>query len=134
MKDFYAFCNDLCVGGKQQVNILSEMIKHQGQENGSSGADAETDADSLVYPIQFSCAKILPYKCGNGDTKGIDNGPVNHVNFAVSRPCCHYIGTQGVDVGLDDNVGSRIHDRLKSCGQADLDNSKKHIRMDPDVF
>ena len=80
----------------------------------------------------FSCAEVLSYKGGNGDSKGVDNGPVNHVNFAVSGPCCHYIGTQGVDAGLDDNVGSRIHDGLKSCRQADLDDSQKHIRMDPD--
>ena len=78
----------------------------------------------LYTRSSFPAPKFCPTKVVMEIPKGVDNGPVNHVNFAVSGPCCHYIGTQGVDAGLDDNVGSRIHDGLKSCRQADLERSE----------
>lgn len=85
-----------------------------------------------MNPVLFPGAVVLSHEGGDGDTKGVDDHPEYTVDLAVGGPGCDGIGSQRVDAGLYDDIGGGVHDRLKPCREADLDNPLQHVQIQPD--
>ena len=73
---------------------------------------------TLSAPHRSPCRHRLPCARGPGGRpqnsapqrwwqiyQGIDHHPVQAVHLAVGGPCSHIVGSQGIDAGLDDDIG-----------------------------
>ena len=81
----------------------------------------QTHPDSLADPVHFPSPVVLAYEGSNRDGKGADDHPEDHINLAISGPGRNGVGSQAVDAGLDDDVGSGVHGGLKTRRKTDSD-------------
>lgn len=81
--------------------------------------DQKAGVDCFFQTVILSGAKVLADKSHDCDADGVGNGPINRVNLSESGPGCNGIGTQGIDGGLNKDIGNTVHGRLHAGGQAD---------------
>lgn len=116
-----ADADDVLVMGKEQQDRPAKLQHDKAQRNARCGGKAETDADAFFDAVIFASAEVLPRKGRSGNAVCTHDHPENAVHLGVSRPCGDRVRAEGVDGGLDQQVGNGVHGRLKACGQPNLD-------------
>ena len=120
MQDIHSAVDHGPICGKQMEDIFPEKVKEQREDNGSDQGHEQADLDSFLYPFWFICSIVLSHKGGDGNTKSTHNHPEDTVNLGISGIGSDRNGSQSIDAGLDNDIGSIIHDRLQSRRETDL--------------
>ena len=56
---------------------------------------------ALLHPLIFARSKVLACKGGDGDAHGVHDHPEQSVHLSVNGPGRNDVGSEAVDVGLD---------------------------------
>ncbi len=122
------------VGAEQPNQRRSEDIEQQTDGDGGAGGHGHGDPDALAHPLILLSAEVLPHKGGDGHSKSAQHHPEKAVHLALSRPGRHRVSAKGIDAGLNQDVGNRIHIRLNAGGQADFDNIFQNVGGEAQLF
>ena len=80
----------------------------------------------FAHPVQTPGSIVLSHEGGDRYAQGIDHHPVETVHFAVGGPGSYIVGSQGIDAGLDDDIGYIVHDGLHPGRYTDTHNPLEH--------
>ena len=112
--------NTVIRGKQAEENPAAEKHNRAEQYTGKGG-HSQADLDAFMNPVVFSCTEILSCKGGDGNTVSPHNHPENTVHLSVGGPGGNRIRPEGVDAGLDDQIGNGIHGGLQPGRQAYAD-------------
>ena len=122
------------VGGEERQHIVAEEPEQRGEQHSGSEAQGQTAAYALLYAVHLPGAVVLAHEGSDGDTEGVDDHPVEHIDFSVGCPCGNGIGSEGVDICLNDNVGDGVHGALQSGRETDVDHLSEPAALDAELL
>ena len=76
-----------------------------GDDHSDACRHPQGGADTTVGPLGQAAAQILAHKGGAGQRQGLDGQDEDLIDLGIGRPAAHGVGTELVDVGLDEDVG-----------------------------
>lgn len=106
----------------QLSRVWAKVQQHRAAQSGNGKAHEQADPHTAAYPAVFLGAEVLSHKGGDRNTQRTHDHPEQTVHLAVSGPGGDGIGTEGVDAGLDNDVGDGEHVALEGSGQAHTQN------------
>ena len=103
------------------------MKKHTQSDAGAK-CHSQTNLHALSHTIELSGTKVLSGKGGHRHTEGIHDHPEYGINLRICGICRHRITSEKIDIGLNDDIGNVIHNRLKPRRNTDLnDTNEQHL-------
>ena len=109
------------ITGEQSQENTSSCHDDDAQQHAGESGHAHTDPHTFPNAVIFARTEVLSGEGGDGNAVGAHDHPEHAVHLAVGRPGGDGIGPEGVDAGLDDQVGDGIHGGLQARRQADAD-------------
>ncbi len=113
-------------GGNQQGR---EDEDAQPDGLGQQGTAQQPEPDAGADPVIAPRPDVLAYKGGQGHGKAGDRQKGKALDFAVGTAARHGRRAEGVDVGLDDDVGQGDDRVLNAGGNTQIDDLPKHIAV-----
>lgn len=118
-------------GGEPAQQGMGEGQQYRAAQSGNGKAHEQADPHTAAYPAVFLGAEVLSHKGGDRNTQRTHDHPEQTVHLAVSGPGGDGIGTEGVDAGLDNDIGDGEHIALEGSGQAHTQNPAGAITVKP---
>ena len=129
----HANADYLGIGGKQLEHKTAQEHQQHADGNRAEEIHPQTDLDALLHAAKFPCAVVLTYKCGDRNTKGAADHPVQRVDLAEGRPRSDRLCTKGIQRTLNDDVGDAVHGGLQTGRQSDFKNQPHRLGVNADL-
>ena len=107
------------LGDEYVHEYTGDFCRHHGGER--------SEKSTLFGPGYVSGSQILAYKGGQGHAHGGHGQEGEALNFGVGPLTAHGVGTEGIDVGLNDHIAQADHRVLYAGRQALLDDPPHHF-------
>ena len=82
------------------------------------GLQRKAGPDGLADPVQLSRPVVLRHEGGRGDGEGLEHAPDQRADLVVDAPAGEHVRAQGVDRGLNGDVGDGKEDAGDPHGHA----------------
>ena len=121
------------VRGEKGEDRPRQQYHHHRDKDSKSGGHGKRYPHTLFETVIFSCAVVLTGKGSESLGHGGEGHPEQDIHFAVGRPGSYSVGSEGVDGGLDHNIGKAVHDRLEGSGNTDGHDGLEGLEVEPQL-
>ena len=121
MDDGHADVHYAGIVGEQAQENAASSHDDDTQQHAGEGGHSHTDAHTFFDAVILARAEILSGEGGDGNAVSAHDHPEHAVHLAVGCPGGDGIRPEGVDAGLNDQVGNGVHGRLQARRQSDPD-------------
>ena len=125
--------DDVGIAVEQRQNLAPQADNNDDRGECNDTAFDQADLERLGAAVNLASTVILSHKGGARLAKAVEQVVAHVLQAHGGARCCHDLGAQAVDGGLDDDVGDGKDSALDAGGQADLDDALEGDGVDSQV-